>query len=680
MKRYLFALVLLLFAPSPVFASPATTTDIPADQIAQVTQGTTQAVTVPGYTIEFGKKVDIIWQKKDANGQFLDGCHEFDYADDNTYAIVDSSGSVQLYKPLANDTGTINSAIRASGDNINDIRFTKNNCGNIVLTSKIDPNPRAYEGNEYINPYTTDGVNVYSIMHTEYHAFPWFVNPPLNFPASVLCPDSSWSCWWNYINLAVSTDGGAHFNSAASPNQSIANTSVEFNPKYDPQNGPGMVGIFNPTNVIEKDENGKKYYYTSVFVRRVPFDNYVMRSCLMRTDNLADPSSWKFWDGNGFNVAARGIPATGDCVSAATSGAPAAVDTTIFGNLHWSTYLNEYVNASIHSNTDGNNIAGVRIGPDLKNWVYQSFKVDPATLPINYLQFIQPGAETRSFEDIGRSPWLYFTTCGGPDCPWLGSTTGRNFNIERVRVRFDKTGEENKYDVLDFHFNEYKGTKTLDSSFYGNDGLLYGGGALQSANKYIHFDGTGWVNVKNDPSLNLGTDVSIEARIKTTQNPAAGTFPIIVQKAAPGYRNYGLFLENGGKAVFSFTSSNGVYKGGISNRAVNDNAWHDILVTYTGSTNTVNIYIDGVLDNSVSSTGPISGGINSADLTVGNQFVGDIDKLTVYNYPLPAPSHQAGDYTGDGHVTLDDYTVVKNNFGHPYTIFDYNQLVENFGK
>ncbi len=39
-----------------------------------------------------------------------------------------------------------------------------------------------------------------------------------------------------------------------------------------------------------------------------------------------------------------------------------------------------------------------------------------------------------------------------------------------------------------------------------------------------------------------------------------------------------------------------------------------------------------------------------------------------------------GDLTGDGHVDLEDYQLLLGHFGNPYTIFDYSQLVENFGK
>lgn len=39
-----------------------------------------------------------------------------------------------------------------------------------------------------------------------------------------------------------------------------------------------------------------------------------------------------------------------------------------------------------------------------------------------------------------------------------------------------------------------------------------------------------------------------------------------------------------------------------------------------------------------------------------------------------------GDLTNDGHINDDDFTVIKAKFGNPYTIYDYNSVIENFGK
>lgn len=54
-------------------------------------------------------------------------------------------------------------------------------------------------------------------------------------------------------------------------------------------------------------------------------------------------------------------------------------------------------------------------------------------------------------------------------------------------------------------------------------------------------------------------------------------------------------------------------------------------------------------------------------------------KLTSLPISTPPPT-TPGDFTYDGHVNNNDITVVQSHFGNPYTIFDYNTVIENFGK
>lgn len=47
---------------------------------------------------------------------------------------------------------------------------------------------------------------------------------------------------------------------------------------------------------------------------------------------------------------------------------------------------------------------------------------------------------------------------------------------------------------------------------------------------------------------------------------------------------------------------------------------------------------------------------------------------------LGGSSNLAGDLDGDGHANVLDYDLILSKFGNPYTIFDYNHLVTNYGK
>lgn len=48
--------------------------------------------------------------------------------------------------------------------------------------------------------------------------------------------------------------------------------------------------------------------------------------------------------------------------------------------------------------------------------------------------------------------------------------------------------------------------------------------------------------------------------------------------------------------------------------------------------------------------------------------------------PSISNTNSIGDLNSDGKVDINDYNIMVRDFGHPYTIFDYNELVANFGK
>jgi len=51
-------------------------------------------------------------------------------------------------------------------------------------------------------------------------------------------------------------------------------------------------------------------------------------------------------------------------------------------------------------------------------------------------------------------------------------------------------------------------------------------------------------------------------------------------------------------------------------------------------------------------------------------------------FPTSPPSVVTipGDLTGDGHITMEDVNKLVSGFGSPYTIYDYNNVVTNYGK
>jgi hypothetical protein len=389
----------------------------------------------------------------------------------------------------------------------------------------------------------------------------------------------------------------------------------------------------------------------------------------MRTNNLDDPNSWRLGDGQGFNVSPKGVPASGTCANTFRTD----------WDWHFNTYLNKIV--AVGAIPQGM-VQTASTFTDVDTPMYIFPNLDQISSKTMYYTFLQPGAETRNFEDIGRSPWLYYMGCGAEvDCSQGWSN---NRDLKRVRVRFNKPEDVGRYEVLDLKFNEYKGIKTLDSSFYGNDGSLSGNATFkqEGVDKFIHFNNDpGNVTIKDNVNLRLTGSMTFSARIRTKQKPSPSTYPSILLKQG-SRRNYGIFLTPDGRMHLSISSTTGVASS-TSNHAINDGTWHNILITFSDVDGIARFYIDGKFDSQSLQEGKLSYGIDNGDIIIGgNSFIGDIDHATLYNYLLPTPNTTTipGDLNGDGKVNLYDYTELIRGFGTLYFDSDFINIITNYGK
>jgi hypothetical protein len=527
-----------------------------------------------------------------------DRCEEEDIPDLNARAFIDDQGNVQL---LASHY----TARRFIGDNLNQLTHP---C-DIVFTSDKDPTIRNYNDYEWIGAtYTLDGKNIYALIHNEYHGWEY---GNCNSSENI-------DCWWNSINLAVSTNSGRSYSHASPPGHNILASLVNYNPNSK----DGGIGFFNPSKIVAKDG----YYY--VLLQQ---HNYLPTggttgwgNCLMRTNNLADPASWRLWNGTNFYQAVGQVVAYN-------------VPNTTTGDISYNTYLKKYISISCGWGSWGCYYA---ISDDLIHWQEGGeLMVDsqnPGSEICAYPSIIQPGDPTRNFEQSSRSPWIYYTQCGSGQCS-PGCSGSLDRDLKRVRIRFTKPGDEGRYELLDLQMNEKKGTQTLDSAFYTNDGSLSGNVAFgqEGSHNFLRFNG-GKIEVADNNSLDISGNLSISANIRTSATPAKETFPTIVRKEEDSKRNYGLYLTDQGKLHFSFTGTSSY--GSISKTAVNNGAWHQVTITYDQPTGMVRYYLDGQLDGQYYYGSDINRGINSANLIIGDQgFNGDIDSLTIYNYLLIDP-------------------------------------------
>jgi hypothetical protein len=206
-----------------------------------------------------------------------DRCEDENIPDIAPRAFRDSSGRVQL------TIGHLNT-YRMVGPDLNSV---ESDCSAPVMISDLDADPAMFNDGEWIGSlYTTDGETVYAILHSEYRGHLHGDKRPEQ------CPSGDYlTCLDTALTLAISTDGGDTYRDFAEPpNHLIATLPHTF----DDQGVPS--GLRQPSNIIQGPDN---YYY--VFSNISDYPTEEQWACLMRTDNLDDPASWRYWDGSSFS-------------------------------------------------------------------------------------------------------------------------------------------------------------------------------------------------------------------------------------------------------------------------------------------------------------------------------------------------------------------------------------------
>jgi hypothetical protein len=151
----------------------------------------------------------------------------------------------------------------------------------------------------------------------------------------------------------------------------------------------------------------------------------------------------------------------------------------------------------------------------------------------------------------------------------------------------------------------------------------------------LDFDGGDNIEVPHDNSFNLD-DFTLEAWVKTT---SAGANERIITKTAGASQSFSLFVDNGLVGVGFSTGGGGNFMSGSI--SMNDGNWHHIAGVRNASSNTLSLYVDGVLDNSISTTGtPVTGTdplnigrFSSADPTK-QRYNGQMDEVRIWNTAL----------------------------------------------
>ena len=207
--------------------------------------------------------------------------------------------------------------------------------------------------------------------------------------------------------------------------------------------------------------------------------------------------------------------------------------------------------------------------------------------------------------------------------------------------------------VAAYSFNEASGLTVGDSSGGGNNGTI-NGATWSTAGKYgnaLLFNGaSSYVGLANPTGLQITGSMTWAAWIRAAANPEDDGQ--IISKSGEGSGSLGWQFKTSpdtGPHTFAVgVSSNGnsiTHRYSTTVRALN--TWYHVAGVYDAVARTLNIYVNGVLDNGVlSGTVPASQFDPAQNAFIGRRpsggyhFNGAIDELQLYNRALAASEIQ----------------------------------------
>ena len=276
-----------------------------------------------------------------------------------------------------------------------------------IMRSGVNTDPSRYDDREWLaSTYTPDGTNVYGLIHAEYQGW-------LHDPGYCIRPGEPFSdrqkCWYNALTLATSANAGESFTHSAPPSHYVAGAPYRY------ERGIGPIGFFQPSNIVRGRDG---FHYVLVHVEGHGVQS--TGSCLLRTADVSDRTSWRAWDGTGFGVRFRDPyvfsyePAEGVCKPVPGIG-------TLSESLTWNTYLRKWLLVGSADNADGVSGPGFyyTTSDDLLNWgpgrlVMQAelpwtYRCEDGPEQVRDPSLLDNDSESRNFDTTGQRPFLYFT-------------------------------------------------------------------------------------------------------------------------------------------------------------------------------------------------------------------------------------------------------------------------------
>ena len=271
-------------------------------------------------------------------------------------------------------------------------------CPSILSSAQYGSLVRGQTGIEAT--YTEDGQTIYALAGQDLSAL----------TEAIGCVDQgTGNCWQGDVEALVSTDMGNDFSFTSSGNGDVAALTHTLT-----TNQPSTEGYNGTSNIIKRSD-GFYYLLTSVV------DAYAAqsRTCLIRTNNLADPGSWRGYDGSGFNAVLQPTgngPSPIPCANVGNGNLPAVSSLSFIPRK--GIYIAVFQGA-LQLAGDSAPVSGAYYSTsvDLLNWTQiqrlmalPHFPgVDSLTESDNYPVLIDPFSQTRNFETIdSETPVLVY--------------------------------------------------------------------------------------------------------------------------------------------------------------------------------------------------------------------------------------------------------------------------------
>jgi hypothetical protein len=328
-----------------------------------------------------------------------DSCEQIDIPDAAARAFRDAKGTIHLIASHYVTRAGLGKTLET----------VKHNC-QVVYQSPHDGNIEDFNDYTWLNAfYNIDGKRVVALGHMEYHG--WEHGQCAGKTDTI-------ACWYNVDTFNLSRDGGYHFARPRPP----ANYFLSLPYRYQVNQGPEGDSV--DANIVKVGD----WYYDAVSGWPWPPNcgsGKGQRPCLnpggtcpIRTANILDASSWRGWDGKGFNVVFAD-PYRGPVAN------PTAHLCVTVPNIEFLTGFNYYPATHLFIGTQFTPVEtaygppGVYFttSPDFVHWskpslaltMNQMFRREPeGNWSYAYFSLIDPRSTDSNFMTVTDTPYLYY--------------------------------------------------------------------------------------------------------------------------------------------------------------------------------------------------------------------------------------------------------------------------------